>query len=200
MKVYNYSSLNRQQHVASSRRKPIQKRARTHLGLFNNPFKIDFGSLNSIYFQVAGILMITVGAVISFQTLVDISSPETAADSKNNRDSVRVLTNFETQTKRSAVPKVEVINTTPAPTKDAPATPTVKPEQFATDTTPETKEIELTNAPTTKQDVYIVLAGDSLASVAAMFGIEEAKFIEANKLTPPYVLQADQKLLVPITN
>jgi LysM repeat protein len=207
MKVYNYSSLNRQQHVASSRRKSTIKRARTHLGLFNNPFKINFSSLNGIYFQVIGILMITVGAIISFQGLMDFSSPETAAGSQNNRDSVRVLTNFETETKRSVVPKVELIQVTPAPTKDSPVkdslTSTEKKSDVATtekEVSTEQKEEIIETPNPVKLEIYIVESGDTLASVAAKFGIDEAKFIEVNNLTAPFALQVDQKLSVPQVN
>jgi LysM repeat protein len=204
MKVYNYSSLNRQQHVSSSRRKLPAKRARTHLGLFNNPFKLDFSTINSFYFQIAGILMITIGVVISFQTLMDISSPQTSAGSVNNRDSVRVLTNFETETKRSIVPKVEIIQSkavvpaenAPEVKKDIVTTTTVETPTQTVDQETKTSESDLDNS---KLQTYIVLEGDTLAVISGLFGIAEAEFIEVNKLTPPYYLQAGQKLLVPVS-
>ncbi len=185
MKVYNYSSLNRTS-SASKRRRNGKKfnNKRTHLGLFNNPFKYKLSSINSFYFQIAGILMITIGVIISFQTLIDISSPTTSAGN-GSQDSVRVLTNFQTDVKRSSEPKIKLVET-PKPNEEKPKdNEEVVPEKVETATTYEAL------------DVYVVKANDNLYTISDLFGVPADSFIETNNLQAPYSLNIGDELLVP---
>ena len=192
MKVYNYSSL-------SSRSKPTRRRVRTrrsapkktHLGAFNNPFKIDFSSINSFYFQILGISLITLGIIISFQTLIDFSTPESEAG--NNRQAVRIITNFQTQTKQSAIPKVSVI----PPVAEAEVEnddAEVSENSVAVEPVLEAEENEALAL-----SVYVVRSGDTLQSIAeSTFGVEVEKFLAVNPtLEAPYELKVGQQLYVP---
>lgn len=181
MQVYNYSSFSRHQKGKKKGRRGSQfKHKRTHLGLFNNPFKLQLRSINSFYFQIAGIVLITAGVVISFQTLMDISTPSTSASSSSERDSVRVLTNFQTETKRSSTPKIEPI--------------TVQEEESETD---EVEPVEQVKTAKEQLEVYVVKPNDNLYTIAQLFGISDEEFIEVNGLIPPYSLTVGQQLLVP---
>ena len=187
MKVYNYSSLSRRSKPVARRRRSVAKtpKKRTHLGSFNNPFKVDFSSINSFYFQIAGIFMITLGIVISFQTLIDFSTPGTEATDR--RDSVRVITNFQTQTKQSAAPKVNILPPEVQETEEAEEE--VKAENV------EEKELPATNE---NLPVYVVKPGDTLQSIADLFGLRIEDFVEVNpSLEAPYALRAEQQLYVP---
>lgn len=186
MKVYNYSSFNRYSN-GSKRTARGQKfnNKRTHLGLFNNPFKYNLSSINSFYFQIAGILMITLAIIISFQTLIDISSPTTSAGGGSN-DSVRVMTNFQADVKRSSEPKIkEIIVEKPA--DDSPE------DEVDTDMV----EVQEVLTKTEALDVYIVQANDNLYTIADLFGIPADSFIEVNSMQPPYSLNVGDQLRVP---
>ena len=117
--------------------------------------------------------MITLGIIISFQTLIDFSTPGTEAT--NRRDSVRVITNFQTQTKQSAAPKVQILE------------PEVQEEEKAAE--PEAAQVPESEAepkPPSELPVYVVKPGDTLQSVADLFGLRIEDLVEVNEgLTPP---------------
>jgi LysM repeat protein len=190
MKIYNYSSLQSRPQSVSNRKHNSgkTKQKRTYLGIFNNPLKIDFSSINSFYFQIIGISLITMGIIISFQTLWDIGTPDTSASTSTERDSVRVLTNFQTQNKRSATPKIEII---PLENKNI-------DDKNSENKSNQTKSIESKDKSNLNTQLYYVKSGDTVSSIATLLGLQEESIISLNKLTSPYNLVEGQKLEVPI--
>lgn len=153
------------------RNKFKQKRSRSSNSLFNFSkffnFIDRFGNLNSFYFQIIGISMLTLAIILTFFSIFNFTTTQTSASDGN--ENVKILTNFQgDEYTRSSNPKLVEI------------------------TPPQVEPVE----PVKEPEYYVVKPGDSLFSISAELGIDINLLIELNDLEDPRNLVVDQKLLI----
>ena len=95
------------------------------------------------------------------------------------------------RTRARATPTEVVPDPNPTPTAEHTATPktTSSPTPVPTQTA--------TPSPTPEPVVYVVRAGDSLASIARAYGVTVAALVEANGIEDPNTIRIGQKLAIP---
>jgi LysM repeat protein len=144
--------------------------------------------------QVFGIAIITVAIIVSFQTLVDVSSPKVLAGQNDNE--VRVLSNFHTKSvdgknvqsviEEIAPPQPKVVEKkeVKVESNDKNSVETkVTPEK-----TPEKKEV--------KPQFHVVASGETLSEITKLYGITVDEIVKLNGIEDPAALQVGMKLVV----
>jgi LysM repeat protein len=92
-----------------------------------------------------------------------------------------------------AKPTVILPKATGTPALAGTLTPILSPTATPTSTSTPTP------APTPTPITHIVAFGESISSIARMYGVEPEALAEANGIAPPYVIYAGQALIIPVT-
>jgi LysM repeat protein len=144
--------------------------------------------------QVFGIVIITIAIIVSFQTLIDVSSPKVLAGQNDNE--VRVLSNFHTKS-------VDGKNVQNVVEEIAPPQPKVVEKK---ETINESKEnnlvdtkVMLEKAPEKKEvksRIHVVAGGETLSEIAKLYSMTVDELVKLNGIENPAALQVGMKLVV----
>jgi LysM repeat protein len=195
MRIYTPNKFARSRAV---RRQPLKtkKTISFNFGGLGSFIQLAFKALEERPFvaQVFGIAIITVAIVVSFQTLVDVSSPKVLAGQNDNE--VRVLSNFLTKNidNKNAQSVIEEIIPAQSKVVEKKDVKSESNEKNSVDTNtklekvPEKKEI--------KPQVHVVASGETLSEIAKLYDITVDEVVKLNGIEDPAALQVGMKLVV----
>jgi LysM repeat protein len=194
MRIYTPNKFARSRAV---RRQPLKskKTISFNFGGVGSTIQSAFKALEERPFvaQVFGIAIITVAIIVSFQTLVDVSSPKVLAGQNDNE--VRVLSNFHTKNvdgknvqnviEEIALPQPKVVEKKEV--KNESNDKNSVDTKVTQEKTSEKKEI--------KSQVHIVASGETLSEIAKLYGITVDELVKLNGIEDPAGLQVGMKLV-----
>lgn len=112
-------------------------------------------------------------------------------------DRLRVAASWLAEAPSAMLPTVILPSPTPTPTFSPTPTPIPSPEATDTPIPSPTPTPSPSPRPTPLYRTYKVQRGDTLAGIAAYFGVSVEALVEANGITDPTALQAGQELIIP---
>ncbi len=137
-----------------------------------------FSTKNTFIFQIIGLGLLTIGLLLSFQTIIDITTTTTQANASETE--VRLINDYNHQSNNSATQeKFEGIVTV---------------KEVENVETTETIESVESEEPEQEDGFYTVKKGDTLFSIANKFDTKVVKLVEINNLKEPFEIKAGQKL------
>jgi LysM repeat protein len=179
MKIYNFRQkpnsgniFNKNYESRNVRTSYLRNKPKNNFNGFNL-----FSTKNTFIFQIVGLGLLTVGLLLSFQTIIDITTTTTQANASESE--VRLINDYNTETGQ-----------------------TNNKEKF--DGIVTVKEIETVDNTETVQNeedgsenkIYTVKEGDTLFGIANKFDTKVVDLVELNELKEPFEIKIGQKLKI----
>jgi LysM repeat protein len=211
MKLYNF---NKQTQPNKGLVHPKRRKLNVRKKIKKNPkISINFSNINvfsiihkNFYLQIGVFFLLTVSVIAAFQSVKDLT-PDTRAESKENAE-VRIISDFDTtatnpEKKNKKSPNlIAVEKPKPEETEITPKSPPQKEEDLtptSNDNKPNLSDQKKTSSNKENTLFYTVKPGDTLSTIANLFGIKSKELIELNPEVNFNNLKVDQKIAVPVS-